>query len=80
MTDETAPVGVTALPLWSTSWNEPLMTEPLDDVANCGPVSLTVPTKVFAGIGLVPPGPVVSTRVGHLPAGVVGERSALSRM
>src|ERR1700760_1217932 len=57
----TGPVGVIGEPFWSTSWNDPSTTEPLDDAANCGPVSLTVPTNVLAGIGLVPPGPVVST-------------------
>ena len=25
----TGPVGVTGVPVWSTSWNDPLMTEPL---------------------------------------------------
>src|ERR1035437_6261816 len=57
----TAPVGVTGVPFWSTSCNEPSMTDPLFELASWGPVSLTVPTKVFAGIGLLPPGPLWST-------------------
>src|SRR5690348_13217308 len=57
----TGPVGVTGDPFWSTSWNDPSTTGPDGEAAGCGPVSLTVPTKVFGGIGLVPPGPVVST-------------------
>src|SRR5579875_3011179 len=57
----TAPVGRIGFPDSSTSWNEPSTAEPVLVVGNCGPVSLTAPTNASAGIGLVPPGPVVST-------------------
>ena len=49
----TGPVGSTGLPSCPTSWNDPVVTEPVFVVGNSGPVLVTAPTKEFAGM-LVP--------------------------
>ena len=49
----TGPVGSTGLPFWLTSWNDPVVTEPVFVVGKSGPVLVTAPTKEFAGM-LVP--------------------------
>src|SRR5579863_6298903 len=49
----TAPVGSIGEPSWLTSWNDPTVAEPVLVVGNCGPVSVTAPTKESAGM-LVP--------------------------
>src|SRR3984957_15886220 len=49
----TGPDGSTGVPSWLTSWNDPIVAEPVFVVRNCGPVSVTAPTKELAGT-LVP--------------------------
>ena len=60
----TGPVGSTGLPSWLTSWNDPVVAEPVLVVGKSGPVSVTAPTKEFAGM-LVPvtSRPVSSARI-----------------
>src|ERR1700759_4362161 len=43
------PVGLTGVPSWLTSWNEPVVAEPVLVVGNSGPVLTTAPTQELAG-------------------------------
>ena len=42
--DRSGPAGLTGVPSWLTSWNEPVVADPVLVVGNSGPVLTTAPT------------------------------------